>query len=164
MDRYHFEIMAQRVRPKLVATARRIVGDNEESEDLSQETLLRLWTIRDKIDGYDSPDALAHVILKNLCLMKLRHEGTIRSHSQKGIETAHAPIPHEELEEKENDIWFHRELEDLPPGQMAIMQMKQVEDMSITDIAKTLAISEEAVRQQLSKARKKLLRHYQERR
>ncbi len=157
INQIEFGQLVSHVRPQLVAMARRFVNDDD-AEDLVQDTLLRLWDIRGKLNEYEKPEALAHVILKNLCLMHLRKQRTLE------LAVSSPSTPYEDMENKETDFWLRHDMEYLPPGQLIIIRMKQTEGMSITEIAEALQMREDAVRQQLSKARKKLLQHYKDRR
>ena len=54
-------------------------NNRSDAEDIVQETFLKLWQIREKLDGYNSVEALAVQVAKNLALDKLkqhRPEGT----------------------------------------------------------------------------------------
>lgn len=161
MDHIYFEKMARRVRPRLLAIGRSILQSEEDAEDVAQETLLRLWTIRDKVDGYESVDALAVTVARNLCISRKRKEAT-QQHSETDVTTW--VTPESRMEERENDIWLRHAISSLPSGQMTILRMKQSEGMEIAEIARTLAMTEVAVRQQLSRARKNLFEEMKKRR
>ena len=47
-----------------------------DAEDAVQETLMRLWKMRDRIGDYQKPEALAMLIAKNVCIdiLKLSKE------------------------------------------------------------------------------------------
>ena len=56
-----------------------MMEDRSDAEDIVQETFLKLWQILQKLDGYNSVEALAVQVVKNLALDKLkqhRPEGT----------------------------------------------------------------------------------------
>lgn len=157
--------MARRVRKKLTCLARGIVGNGDEAEDVAQETLLRMWILRDRIEAGRECDPLAMTIARNLCLSRLK-EGGKEEHL--GIDCVADPFdeanPQRKLEEEENRRWLEQQMDGLPSGQLAIMRMKQGDGMSIGEIARTLDMREDAVRQQLCKARRKLLKLMNERR
>ena len=46
------------------------------AEDAVQETLLRLWQLRDRMKDYQRPEALATIIAKNVCINFLKRGGT----------------------------------------------------------------------------------------
>lgn len=73
-----FQHIAISIRPRLVSLCRSFFGRQElayDAEDAVQETLLRLWQIRDRLDGYQCPEALAVKIAKNVCIDMLRQAG-----------------------------------------------------------------------------------------
>lgn len=70
-----FEHMANTLRPQLVELCERFMANrqlHEEAEDMVQETLFRLWQMRGRLDSYQSPEALAVTIAKNVCIDRLR--------------------------------------------------------------------------------------------
>lgn len=168
MERIQFEILARRIRPRLLRIAKSILTNatgisdaDEEAEDMTQEALLRLWVIRDKIDDYKSPDLLVVTIIKNLCISKLRELSKVRFVDD---ELINRNTPQMVIEDNENDIWLRNAIENLPARETAILRMKQNEGMSIKEIADTLAMNETAVRKQLSRARQRLLEQIKNRR
>lgn len=50
MEKTEFEIAVSMLRGKLVDIARFYLSDEDESEDIVQEAMLKLWLIRDRID------------------------------------------------------------------------------------------------------------------
>lgn len=78
------------LRPRLAGYARSIVKDRDEAEDIVQEVMLKLWTIRENLSGYDSIEALSITITRNLSINRVKkmersgqlHDGiTVESHS-----------------------------------------------------------------------------------
>lgn len=59
-----FEIFASRCRGSMLATARSLLHSQEEAEDVVQEVLLKLFTLRERIKLSSNPDALAQVAVK----------------------------------------------------------------------------------------------------
>ena len=53
------------MRASLEQFARKMTGDDSRAEDLVQEVMLKMWSIRDTLERYDSKEALAVAILKN---------------------------------------------------------------------------------------------------
>ena len=62
------------MRPMLMSTARKILGDETEAEDLVQDALLRLWQLRD--EPIRNVEAMAKVVMRHLCYdaVRRRHE------------------------------------------------------------------------------------------
>ena len=53
------------MRDDLKRQARNMTGDDSRAEDLVQEVLLKMWSMRSQLDMYDNKKALAVTILKN---------------------------------------------------------------------------------------------------
>jgi RNA polymerase sigma factor (sigma-70 family) len=165
MQQPQFEIMARRVRPHLIAVGRMILLSEDEAEDIAQDTLIRLWNIRGKLDRYDSVDSFAVVVARNLCYSRLRkiHVQSVPI-DDKVVQITSEGNPHSRAEENENVEWLSEHIDGLPAAQMMIMKMSQNERMSNSEIADILGINETTVRTALSKARKRLLNELSNRR
>ena len=71
MESQDFQNIATSVRPKLMNLCRSFFDRQElayDAEDAVQETLMRLWQMRDRISDYQKPEALAMLIAKNVLL------------------------------------------------------------------------------------------------
>lgn len=157
MQQSQFETMARRVRPSIVNVGRVILLSEDEAEDIAQDTLLRMWTIRDRLEEYDSVDALAKAIARNLSISRLRKIHLNVVPMMDNIDAKVMRNPQSDIENAENDIWLTKHIENLPPSQMIIMRMKQNERLDNHEIGAILGINETAVRQALSKARRRLI-------
>lgn len=79
METRNFIHIVQETRPKLLALCRSFFNRQEvayEPEDAIQETYYRLWQMRARIGEYRSPEALATMIAKNICIDILRQQST----------------------------------------------------------------------------------------
>ncbi len=72
MEQKAFEIEIQRIRPHLINEAEQLLKDGEEAEDVVQDTILKLWTMRDRLDEYRSMEGLAVVMVRRLALNQMR--------------------------------------------------------------------------------------------
>ncbi len=165
IDKAEFEELVRRVRPKIARMGKALLGSEQDAEDIAQEALLRLWLIRNRIEKSNSLDALALVIARNLCISQLRKSShaPVTLHDTAEITAMNGSNPHTELENAENELWLIHQMEGLPPGEFAILRMKETENMSIYEIAGMLDISENAVKLRLSRARRKLYQEFKER-
>lgn len=157
MDIREFETWVRRLRPSLLSAARRMLGDEEDAEDAVQDALLKLWIVRDRLTLYRSPDALAAVVVRNLCLSRLRERQTEALPLPEGLEIGSGQSADQPLEEREDHAWLCRTIRGLPSAQMTILKMSQAEGMSNQQIARVMGITETSVRTALCKARHKLL-------
>lgn len=154
MNNFEFEILARRLRPTIKAKAIVLLQDEDDAEDIAQDTLLKLWTLRERLDGYKSIDAFAHIIARNMCLDKFKK---VRNLTIDGIDLPdNAATPLEILLEQEDDNQANALLKELPDGQQTILRMKHIEGLETTEIARIIGSNEAAVRVSLSRARHKI--------
>lgn len=157
MEREEFCTLARQLRAGIMTLSRRFLKDEAEAEDNVQDTLLRLWTIREKLDEVHSVQALSYAICRNLCVSKLRQRRIIPMELNEEIKVISAHDSQWMLEEKENAQWLEERIEELPSSQMQILRMSQQDGLENSEIAEVLGISEVTVRTALCKARKSLL-------
>lgn len=157
MEREEFCTLARRLRESVMALSRRFLKDEAEAEDNVQDTLLRLWTICEKLDEVHSVQALSYAICRNLCVTKLRLRRIIPMELNEEVKIISAHDSQWMLEEKENARWLEERIEELPSSQMQILRMSQQDGLENSEIAEILGISEVTVRTALCKARKNLL-------
>jgi len=72
MEQKEFETLIRQIRPKLHTEALRLLTDSDEAEDVTQEAVLKLWTIREQLEAYRSVEALAVVMVRRLALSRKR--------------------------------------------------------------------------------------------
>ena len=65
MNLKEFTIKIIPMRQEVLEQARRLTGDDNDAEDLAQEVMLKLWTMRESIDTHPNVKALAFTILHN---------------------------------------------------------------------------------------------------
>ena len=166
MELETFKITVLPLREKLINISWRMIEDRSDAEDIVQETFLKLWQIREKLDGYNSVEALAVQVVKNLALDKLKQ------HRPEGTDIALLSLdsgtrnPAEELEQHDTVArirWLisklpslRRLIAQLPTLQQTIIRMKDVEGYELAEIAEITGTQVEAVRVNLSRARKKI--------
>lgn len=144
------------VKNKLYRFAKRLLQNAAEAEDTVQEVFLKLWTGKEKIREYRSVEAFAMVITRNLCLDKLKSP---RSKSSVLIEPdlrVEEKTPDKHFEAKDSINIVHQIIETLPEQQKMIIQLRDVEGYEFEEIAEILNLKLNAVRVNLSRARKKV--------
>lgn len=156
MEQREFENIVASIRGKIVGVAQSYDLATENAEDIAQDTLLRLWTMRDDLDRYCSVEALAVSVARHLCVDRLRRKRTIALEARTTIADSHSR-PDEELENADNEAWLQQRLSQLPPSEYQVLRMRQVEMKSNQDIAAILGIATSSVATILSRARHRLL-------
>lgn len=151
-----FKITVLPLREKLVSISRRIVEDGVDAEDIVQESLLKLWLIRGELDRYSSVEAFATQMVKNLSIDHLRARHPEGPPLESLSLDSGGRSPDELLEEKDAVACVRVLISQLPSLQQAIIRMKDIEGYELQEIADITGTQIEAVRVNLSRARKKI--------
>lgn len=150
MTQEEFKEEAQRLRPRLMLTARRYLGDDD-AEDTVQDALLRLWQM---VGELRQPfDALALRLTRNLCIDKVRRKKPTVMLTDSG-ETDQAENDDERIER------MMAVVSTLPDLQQTILRLRHLEGMEMNEIADLIGSSEVAIRKALSRARQAVKQKY----
>ncbi|WP_206225155.1 RNA polymerase sigma factor [Parabacteroides sp. ZJ-118] len=144
------------LRQKMLKFSRRLVEDTAEAEDVVQEAFIKLWYIREKLDAYQSVEALAMQVTKNLSLDKIKSRKPQGSELESVTLVSDVVSPDERLEQRDAVECIRRLIAQLPTLQQTIIRMKDVEGYELAEIAEITATPVENVRVNLSRARKKI--------
>ena len=156
MELKQFKIDVLPLRDKLLSYARKLTEDPSDAEDAVQEIMLKLWNMRQKLDEYQSIEALAMTMTHHLCMDIWR----AKRPDSLSLEQVQAPsqsaTPERLLEEKDEFRLMRKIIDSLPTLQRTIIQMKDVQEYETEEIAEITGCSAEAIRSNLSRARKKV--------
>ncbi|MFT3790068.1 MAG: sigma-70 family RNA polymerase sigma factor [Rudaea sp.] len=136
-------------------------GSLSRSEDLAQETFLSAWKqLRDLRDP-SSLRAWLCGIARNLANNALRRDGREPAHAAETIDAAFdapaaEPLPHERAISDEEQAILWRSIAHIPTAYREPLVLFYREQQSIEAVAAALGLSEDAVRQRLSRGRKLL--------
>lgn len=144
------------MREKLFYLAQKFLVDGQDAEDAVQEVLLKLWHTRDNLLNYDNVAAFATTVLKNHCLDRLKTKNRTESLDESHTIRAGTDNPYLELERKSSEEMIRQIIETLPSLQQAIIRMKDMEEYEVEEIAEITGTKPDAVRVNLSRARKKV--------
>ena len=136
--------------------ARKLTDDSSDAEDVVQEVMLKLWNIRQKLEEYNSIEALAVRITHNLCMDMWRSKRTDQV-SLDQVPVVSQTVNPERVLEGNDEIRLMREIiSSLPTLQQTIIRMKDIEEYETEEIAQITGCSSESIRSNLSRARKKV--------
>ena len=158
MEKQEFVNGAERLRDGLLKQAMHYLGDGSDAEDAVQETLLKLWTVRERIADATKMQHMASVVCRNVSLNMLRGARCKVQIDKVGY-VANADNPHNQLEIKESDRMLKQSISALSDRHRAIIRMRNVENMPYTDIARILGTTDSSVRGMISKARRELIKN-----
>ena len=160
MDIAEYKKIIVALRPTLIKVANRITQNNEDAEDVVQDVCLRIWHRRDEVAQYANVEAYCVTLTKNLSIDKIRTRRSVPADDGLIGEADKEPLPDTLLEEKDGKQAIRRIIAGLPPLQQRILQLKDIEGYETEEIVKITGISAEAVRNNLSRARKRLRKIY----
>lgn len=151
--------MAQRLRPRIVGMASKMSPPGTDAtsfgEDVAQDTLLRMWTLRDRLDDYTSPEALGMVMARRRAIDLLKQEGGGGTKVDlEGVDAIEpTPSPDELMALRDLADHLRSVMASLPTVQQAVMRMRHVDGMEIDEIAEAISSTPGAIRTALSRAR-----------
>ena len=118
-----------------------LLGSQEEAEDAIQDVFLKMWASQKQLDTVRDPASWSYILLRNLCVDRLRARGDRRQE----------PVP-EELpeepppEEDERLLRILSVVRSLTPKNRELLRMRLVEDLPYDEIARQTGQSELALR------------------
>ena len=136
-------------------------GSLSQSEDLAQETFLAAWKQLADLREPHKLRAWLCGIARNLINYSLRRQGREPSHAAEPLETVEeppslGPLPPEQAIGREEEAILWRSLERIPEIYREPLVLFYREHQSIERVAQDLDLSEDAVKQRLSRGRKLL--------
>lgn len=155
-----FEGIFNRYREKLLFYSLAIVKTDGAGKDIVQETFIRLWTNRQKLDSGKSLSGYLHTIARNLALNHIKRAGYDRELKEqiwRSIEDAQQWIAAEEdLFARESTRLVQEAVDKLPPQRRLIFQLSREKRMTHKEIAIRLGISKNTVKNQMVSALKEI--------
>ena len=142
---------------KLQRLALQILQDEEEAKDVLQDVFLKLWQKRDELEKIDNLEAFAYRMMRNRCLDMIRSRRTVSIGS-----LTKAKLPEveatdvDQLDVSSSVDLVKRIIKELPDLQRTIIHLRDIEQLDYEEIADVTQLSANAIRVNLSRARKKV--------
>ncbi len=127
-----------------------------DAEDAVQELYVRLWTMRGALEEVRSPLAYGIMILKNICIDKIRKRAVVRTEMLDEKQSPEESPPDGRLAMKETLKYLLQEMDKLPENQFKVLKMRALEGLEYSEISRMTGLSEVNIRVLVSKARKTL--------
>jgi RNA polymerase sigma-70 factor (ECF subfamily) len=142
--------------PQLLALATRMLGDASEAEDVTQETMLRLWRIAPDWQPLGAAvGTWLYRVASNLCIDRLRRRREGGPDALPELADSRPAAP-QELQAADRAAALHTALATLPDRQRLAVVLRHFEERSNPEIAEILDTSVEAVESLLARARRSL--------
>ena len=148
-----FAQIEKRLRPRLMQMGREFFGSDTEAEEVVQETWLRAWNVRDRVE---LTDAYILRIARNVCVNMWRGHRTQVELVDEESAAITEITPQEEAEERENSEWLQSRLQRLPQAEREVWQMFYDEGLTVDEIAEARGITTGTVRKTISNVRSTL--------
>jgi RNA polymerase sigma-70 factor (ECF subfamily) len=148
----------------LYRLALRITLNHEEAQDIVQDTMMKVWSKRDELEGIESIEAYCMTICRNLSLDKMK----AKSKQNESLDQIHTETldlgvnPYEQMMQKDRIDLVRRMVNSLPEKQKSCMQLRDFEGKSYKEIASILNISEDQVKVNIYRARQAIKQKYQQ--
>lgn len=142
---------------KLLRFALQILQDEEMAKDVLQDVFLKLWQKRDELEKVESLEAFAMRMIRNRCLDVIRARRTVSMEVVKRNQ-----LPEEEqhdadhLEITDSAHLVKKIIAELPDLQRTVIQLRDIEQLEYEEIAEATQLNVNAIRVNLSRARKKV--------
>ena len=141
-------------RPKLYRFALSLTKDVDEAKDLLQETMLKLWELRNKWGEWQNFEAYAMRMMRNSFLNKVKKNRT-KTYLQLD-EIAEQPfedVIENNLSLAHLKMQFYVLISKLPAVQRDILHLREIEEMEYKEIGEILNITEAQVKVYLYRGR-----------
>ena len=163
-DEMAYRSLVERYQNRLLNLARGIVGNHEDAEEIAQRVFVSVFLSIGKFGGRSSIFTWMHRIALNECYSTLRaRKPTVSLETQ----DADGPIPEHLLSRDPSPNWdnvvmqrdyLNRLMEAIPDRDKQLIFLREVEGMSVAEMAEGTGMSENSVKIRLCRARQRLTR------
>src|SRR6266702_7012551 len=169
-DVHAFEELHRRYVASIYRLVRRKLGDALLAEDIAQETFMKALRMMDRVDDSFNFGGWVHTVARNLCYDELRRrqrdlrvEGSEeddddRLASLPSTSRSFDPVDVQESNELRRQVW--QVAQRLPEKYRLVLTLRELQDLSYRQIARTLKMSESAVETLLYRARLRFKEEY----
>lgn len=142
---------------KLLRFAIQILQDEEEAKDVLQDTFLKLWQKRGDLERVENLEAFACRMVRNRCMDVIRSRRTTSLEVIKRSNMADEEDKVSEYTENAETVDLVKQIiAGLPDLQREIIHLRDVQQMEYDEIAEITRLNVNAIRVNLSRARKKV--------
>ncbi len=149
--------------PTLLARARRRLGNTSDAEDAVQETFLRAYLALDRFAGEFRLGAWLNRILVNTCAdAGARRAGEVKLRDRLASRRQEVHMPDEAAGDPELRRVIREAIDSLPESYRVAFVLREIEEKPYSEVAETMAVTEENARARVHRARSTLARTLRE--
>jgi RNA polymerase sigma-70 factor, ECF subfamily len=164
-DTAAFELLMRRHNQRLYRTARAILRDDAEAEDVMQDAYVRAYQHLEQFAGRAKFSTWLTRIAVHEALARVRRrqrfdaiESVIESSGETMTFASQAPNPEQEAVNAQSSYLLEAAIMQLPDGYRTVLMMRDIEELSTAETAECLNMTEENVKVRLHRARALLRR------
>jgi RNA polymerase sigma factor (sigma-70 family) len=157
-DRGAAMVLTQRLTPRVMGQAYRMLGNRAEAEDVAQDAMMRLWKIAADWD----PDRAQittwlYSVVANLCTDRLRKSG--RGVSLDAIEEPSDPRKSaaQDIQDTARSAALHSAMADLPDRQAQAVALRHLEELGNPQIATIMDTNVRTVESLIARGKRALI-------
>ncbi len=138
---------------------KKFIPEQEDAKDITADIFVKLWKMHTRFDSIKNIEAFLYITGRNACLNYLRF---LQRQSEKQKELLHVLVQEPAEGTLQEDLIaevlksIHEEIEKLPPSCRNVFNMAYFEGLSNSQIAETLQINNQSVRNHKQRAIKLL--------
>lgn len=158
-DKSAYQALVKRHIKSISHYAYRLLGNQKDTEDITQEVFLRLWTNAQKFKPEKSKlTTWLHRIAHNLCIDYLRKHGRVQTQDSFDEETDDSTnVSKDSLDESKDEIELMREaINTLPESQRSALSLCHYQGFSNKEAAAIMNISVKALESTIARAKRSL--------
>jgi RNA polymerase sigma-70 factor (ECF subfamily) len=143
---------------RLVFRVQRIVNDTEEARNIAQDTFVKLWRQRERIDPRQSPDGFISTIATNAALDFLKGRRVRARHRDESLylNDDRDASPDAAMQAMETERRIEEAIRRMPAQRRRVFELSRKEGLSYNQIAGRLNISYHTVKEHIQAALKDL--------
>jgi len=156
MTSQEFNTIILPLKDKLYRFALQILRDTEIAKDVVQDTFVKIWTRKVELEKVRNPESFAMVIVRNLSFDYLKSEKLKREKLEIVKINQNEQLDFQRLEQVEAVKRVKMIIESLPETQRLVVHLRDIEEYEFDEISEVLGIKVEALRVNLSRARRQI--------
>jgi RNA polymerase sigma factor (sigma-70 family) len=157
-DRGAAMVLTQRLTPRVMGQAYRMLGNRAEAEDVAQDAMMRLWKIAPDWDADRAQiTTWLYRVVANLCTDRLRKSG--RGVSLDAIEEPSDPRKSaaQDMQDTARSAALHSALADLPDRQAQAVALRHLEELGNPQIATIMDTNVRTVESLIARGKRALI-------